>query len=98
MRINMLINSPRGLFVRNVSDCGRPKRNGDFIDIWYIENGMQKMIAIPEVDLRKLLVTTGHGSSVQCHQEIDEPANDTTLLKEFLRQKRIQELIAEIQE
>ena len=79
---------------------GELKRNGDFIDIWYTENGVQKMIAIPEIDLRKLLAMTGHGQSVQCRQEIqeiDEPTNDTTLLKEFLRQKRIQKLIAEIE-
>ena len=92
----MYVDGPRGSFIRNTSNRGELRRNGSFIDIWYTENGIQKWLAISEDDLRKLLVMTGHGSSVQCHQQLDEPANDTTLLKEFLRQRRVQELIAEI--
>ena len=46
--------------------------------------------------MRDRLATTGHGQTVDCYISFDEPADDTTRIKELLRTKRMRELMEEV--
>lgn len=91
----MLVSSGYGSYWRMGSE-GEVKRNGDFIDVWFTKDGIKQWISIPEKRLKELLDTTGHGQSVKCYIGFDEPADDTTRIKELLRTRRMRELTEEI--
>ena len=91
----MFVSSWHGNYWRTGSE-GELKRNGSFIDVWFTQNGIKQWISIPENRLRDMLATTGHGQTVDCYISFDEPADDTTRLKELLRTRRMRELMEEV--
>lgn len=92
----MLVSSNYGSYWRTGSE-GELKRNWDFIDVWFTQDGIKQWISIPESRLKELLATTGHGQSVSCYINFDEPADDTTRIKDLLRTRRMRELMKELE-
>ena len=94
-RIIMWVSNIYGSYWRTGSE-GEIRRNGDFIDVWFTQDGIRQWISIPESRLKELLATAGHGQSVSCYISFDEPADDTTRIKDLLRTRRMRELMGEL--
>lgn len=71
---------------------GEISRNGSFIDVHYIRDGIRDWISIPEDALRNLLDLPGHGKFVKCSIGFDEPADERTILVEFLMKSSVRQM------